>query len=55
MRFHTEIASITLFSTIFTLIKPCIPHIKYWKRSKNAMQVLKRTEKNKIEIKCQHH
>ena len=27
MRFYTAIASVALFSTIFTLIKPYIPHI----------------------------
>ena len=29
MRFHTGIASVALFNTIFTLIKPYIPHITF--------------------------
>ena len=37
MRFYTGITSGTLFKTIFTLIKPCIPHITYWKGQKHAV------------------
>ena len=31
IRFYTGIASAALFNTIYTLIKPYIPHIMYWK------------------------
>ena len=48
MRFYTGIASVALFNTIFTLIKPYIPHIAYLKGPKHAMQILKRTGKKKM-------
>ena len=47
MKFYTEITSVALFNTIFTLIKPYIPHITYWKRPKHIMQILKRTGRKK--------
>ena len=49
--FFTGIASVALFNTIFTLIKPYIPHITYWKVPKHAMRVLKKL----VRKKCQHH
>ena len=35
MRFYTGIASVALFNTIFTLIRPYIPDITYWKGPKH--------------------
>lgn len=37
MSFYTGIASLALFNTRFTLIKPYIPHITYWRRPKHVM------------------
>ena len=48
MRFYTGIALVALFNTIFTSIKPYIPHIKYEKGPKHAMRVLKRTGRKRI-------
>ena len=52
MRFYTRTASEALVNTIFTIIKPYIPHITYWKAPKHAMRILKRTGRKK---KSQHH
>ena len=51
MRFYTGIASVALFNTVFTLMKPYIPHVTYWKGSKHAKQILKRTGMKK----CEYH
>ena len=48
MRFYTGIASVALFNTIFTLIKPYISHMTYWKGSKHAIRILKRTGRIKM-------
>ena len=50
MRFYTRIAPVALFNKIFTLIKPYIPHITYWKGPKHATRTLKRTRRKQ----CQH-
>ena len=55
MRFYTGMASAALFNTIFTLIKPYIPHIMYQKGPKYAMQVLKRTERKKMPTSLNPH
>ena len=51
MRFYNGIASAALFNTVFTLSKPYIPHITYWKGPKHAMRILKRSGRKKF----QHH
>ena len=51
MRFYTGIASVALFNTVFTLMKPYMPHVTYWKGSKHAKQILKRTGMKK----CEYH
>ena len=43
MKFYTGTASVALFNTIFTIMKLYIPHIAYWKGTKHAMRILKRT------------
>ena len=48
MKFYTGIALGALFNTVFTLIKPYIPHMTYWKGPKHIMRILKRTERKKI-------
>ena len=48
MRFYTEIASVALFTTIFTLIKPYMLQITYWEGRKYAIQILKRTGRKKM-------
>ena len=48
MRFCTRIASAALFNTIFTLIKPYMPHIVYWKGPKHVMRILKRSRREKM-------
>ena len=55
MRFYTGIASVPLFNTIFKLIKPCIPHITYWKGPKHAMWILKRTGRKKMPTSFNPH
>ena len=55
MRFYTGIASVALFNTIFTLIKPYIPHITYWKGSKHVMRILKRTGRKKMPTSLNPH
>ena len=51
MRLYTGLASVVLSNTVFTLIKPYVTHIAYWKGPKHATRILKRTERKK----CQHH
>ena len=41
MRFYIGIASVALFNTVFTLIKPYLQNITYWKGPKYAMRILK--------------
>ena len=41
MRFYIGIASVALFNTVFTLIKPSLQNITYWKGPKYAMRILK--------------
>ena len=55
MRFYTGIASVALFNTIFTLIKPYIPHITYWIGPTHAMRILKRTGREKIPTSLNPH
>ena len=55
MRFYTGITSVTLFNTIFTLIKPYIPYITYWKGPKHAMRILKRTGREKMPTSLNPH
>ena len=50
VRFHIGITSVTLFNTLFTLIKPCIPHITYWKGPKHAMRIFKGTGRKNANI-----
>ena len=38
-RFYTGTASVALFNTISTLIKPYTPHITYWNRPKPAIRI----------------
>ena len=55
MWFYAGIASVALFNTIFILIRMYIPHITYWKWSKHAMQILKRTGRKKMPISFNPH
>ena len=47
LKFYTGIALGALFNTVFTLIKPYISHMTYWKGPKHIMRILKRTERKK--------
>ena len=51
MRFYTGIASVALFNTTFTLMKPYIPPITYWKDQNMPCKFKKELEGKK----CQHH
>ena len=48
MRLYTGLASVILSNTVFTLIKPYVTHIAYWKGPKHATRILKRAERKKM-------
>ena len=55
MRFYTGIPSVDFFNIIFTLIKPYIPHISYWKGPKHTIHILKRTGRKKLPTSLNPH
>ena len=55
VKFYTGIPSVALFNTIFTLIKPYIPHVTYFKGPKHAIRILKSTGRKKIPTSLNPH
>ena len=48
MSYYNGNASLAFFNTVFTLIKPYIPHIRYWEGLKRVMSILQRTGRRKM-------